>query len=184
MIEPAPIAAALTAETDTPWSVALDRPVLALTGPDGAELILRPKDSRLHIAGAFGDAREHRPHYGGPAPGISVAIATAPDRIARAIVRRLLPTYLPELQAARAAQARHDAARDEARAVLDELLGMVGGARASGFEGYSYRGEPRRVILYPDFVGRGGALVSLEIGPVDVETARAVVALLAARRAA
>lgn len=181
MIEPAAIAAALRAETQQSWAAVLgDMP--RLTGFDGAQLSLRQERDRLHVSGGFGEAQRWRPQPAAHRFAITVAADATPERVAREIVRRLLPSYLPALATARAALARHQGAATAAEAALAYLLTAAGGGRrvqgAREIEGYLGTGAVHRIHVAPR---DEGPAVLIELHRVDVETADEVVRLLAGR---
>lgn len=181
MIDAPAIAAALSAETNQPWGAAVELGMPpTLTGPGGAALLLREHEGRIGISGAFGPARNWRPRDAG-ADRISVAATAAPDRIAREVSRRLLPSYLAALTAARTAYEQNEARVAAAQRVLTELLELAGGRRAqytSDLEGYCHPGAVYRIKVSPR---DEGPTVQIELRSLDVETARAVVAMLAGR---
>lgn len=177
MIDAGAIADALSAETDQPWGAIVAHGTAHLAGPGSAELYLHERDGRLLIHGNYGPAYGWRPRDAG-IDRIGVAATATPDRIAREIRRRLLPGYLPALEAARTAFERNEARVAAASAVLTELLDLAGGRRAqhtSDLEGYCHGGAVYRVKVSPR---DECPTVQLELRSLDVDVARAVLVLL------
>ena len=111
-------------------------------GPDGAELFVRADGARLRISGTYPLNFVPRERA-----VITVARTRPTDQIARDVVRRLLPDYLPGLRDALASKAQYDARKGEETALAAELGSIVSVADVRRTGG---RGEPCGVYAHVD----------------------------------
>ena len=134
---------------------------------------------RILIRGHFGQLQEFRPYDDKAKCSITVSKDKSPDKIANAIVGRLLPEYLEKYKVA-AYRAKESAEYETRKTGMIERLAKLAGKKLSGGNGEPrlHVGSASQGLFYGDVTASSSTTVKLVLNSLTEENAIKILKVL------